>query len=161
MFALCTADVPAHLQVDVNLLQLMRSRHSNVWAASEAEEVAEAVRSTRRGERLWVNSLACRQVASVTAFSVKVCNFGAVSNTALWHFRNPDQREVIRKWAMIEHHGQDVYQSFPSSSSLSSSLALSLLISHPSLLFPTLHTSRWLSLLGAGYKYSIKPTALV
>lgn len=84
MFVLCTAAVPACLRVDVNLLQLMRSIRSTVAAAEEDdEEEKEAVHSSLRGERLRKNSLVCRQVASVTALSAKVCNFGAVSNTAL------------------------------------------------------------------------------
>lgn len=60
MFALYTAAVRARLPVDVNLLQLMRSIRSTVWAAAaeqEAEKEAEAGHPSRRAERLRENSL--------------------------------------------------------------------------------------------------------
>lgn len=58
----------------------MRSIRSTVAPRAGNENEKEKEKAVGR---LGENLLVCRQVASVTALSVKVRDFGAVSNTAL------------------------------------------------------------------------------
>lgn len=83
-----------------------------VLGCHDRSRMQQLISRDRRGERFGGNSLACRQVASVTA---RPCPGPcAVSNTAGWHFLQAN-RELIRKWSVMKQQGCDLYQGWTSS----------------------------------------------